>query len=374
LLTPNTMTSLDGDTSKATNQTEFSWSSLSLDDDAGEETKQVTLKEDVKNKLNEFGLSQEQLLLFEKIQSVIGDYLPLDILTEVIGFIAKMVVRVVGPREGLSFRVNKPGAMCVDTAKNIWVVEEGGASVRVINLSSGTSMVVAGNGLHNTIDGEGENASFDHPKGIVYHPKLDFIFVSERGGIRGLDPATTEVVTYAAPGTAQSIGLLTIDPATGDIMAVSDTYARVYRVLNNGTYKQYYPKPPRSYGALNKITGLVFDHQNFLYLTDGCTLIVFSPAGDEIELLTGLNDACGLSICQNTGTLYICESGKHRVMQLPPNSRSVTRLAGTTKSGLVNGNALTEAQFNKPVFSLPYDDYVVVSDNENYRLRKIVRE
>ena len=116
-------------------------------------------------------------------------------------------------------------------------------------------------------------------------------------------------------------------------------------------------------------TGLATDNKGRLYVADtgNGSIRIITKDGDCSTLIKGLNRPTGL--CWYNGTLYACETGKNRILQIKNGKSSV--IAGSGSRGYKNGKT------NKAAFSSPQgivvdsDGSIYVSDTVNSAVRKI---
>ena len=108
---------------------------------------------------------------------------------------------------------NSPTALAMDSAGNVFVVDQGNNSVRKID-AQGNVTTIAGNGIAGYVDGSGGitgTAEFMYPFGIAVD-RNGIVFVSDTGNnaIRAID-GNGNVTTYAG---ASAAGFVDGDPAT----------------------------------------------------------------------------------------------------------------------------------------------------------------
>lgn len=195
----------------------------------------------------------------------------------------------------------------------------------VRKIVNGVVTTIAGDGTVGYVDGPGNTARFNFPRGVAVDTSGN-IFVSDSGNncIRKVAPNAT-VTTFAGNGTAG---------------------------FADGTGQS-----ALFYGLGN----LAIDAQNNLYVTDvgNQRIRKITPAGVVTTLagngLTGYADGLGTNVMMNTpygitldpqGNIYFTEDYNNRVRKLSPQGW-VTTIAGNGGTAAVNGAGYA-ASFNTP--------------------------
>eukprot|EP00947_MAST-08B_sp_MAST-8B-sp1_P001452 g1452.t1 len=90
--------------------------------------------------------------------------------------------------------------------KQLFVTDQDGHKIRVVNVADGTVTTLAGSGEDESKDGVGAAASFNYPEGITLSPDGKQLFVSEYGShkIRVVNVADGTVTTLAGSGEEKS--------------------------------------------------------------------------------------------------------------------------------------------------------------------------
>jgi streptogramin lyase len=133
-----------------------------------------------------------------------------------------------GPGATASF--NGPEALCVDTAGNVYVADQGNNVIRKIT-KLGVVTTLAGSGNAGAANGKGTAASFNGPAGVAVDTKGNvYVGDSNNNLIRKITPDGT-VSTFAGTGAA---GATDGTPATATFKSpqgvVVDVYGRVFVV------------------------------------------------------------------------------------------------------------------------------------------------
>ncbi len=96
----------------------------------------------------------------------------------------------------------------------------------------------------------------------------------------------------------------------------------------------------------------------------------FEQAATTQTSATRLSFPQGLAYDENTGSLYVSDSGNNRIVRLDPDSGSVTAVWGTGGAGLRDGEAVS-AQFNRPRGLAIHDGDLYVADTGNHAIRRV---
>ncbi|MCR9198721.1 MAG: hypothetical protein NXI04_08765 [Planctomycetaceae bacterium] len=96
-----------------------------------------------------------------------------------------------------------PRAVAADTNGNLYILERGGHALRVVRPNR-TIHTVAGNGEKGFVDGRGTQAQFDSPKHLCVAPDNRVYIADDRNAaIRRFDPDTQQVTTVLGRGIGE---------------------------------------------------------------------------------------------------------------------------------------------------------------------------
>jgi sugar lactone lactonase YvrE len=277
-----------------------------------------------------------------------------------------------------------------------------GVGVSTVDSDVGKVITIAGSGSFGYADGEGTNAQFRYPQGIVSDPD-GFIYVSDQSShrIRKISPFGF-VSTLAGSGTgayAEGFGTnavfnfptgLCID-AVGNIYVADNGNNRIRLIKPSGIVSTFAGSGTSGFEdgvgtsvKFNGPVGVVISLSRTLYVTDNnnhrirmisdsgvvSTFAGKSSSGysDGIGTNAIFSNPRGLAI-DASGTLYVTEDS-HRIRMIT-SSGVVTTLAGSGSPGFSDGFR-TSALFNFPV-SLAIDPSgnIFVGDRDNHRIRMI---
>jgi sugar lactone lactonase YvrE len=215
---------------------------------------------------------------------------------------------------GLNTSFYSPMSIAIDSSNNIYVADHNNNRIRKITPNAVVT-TIAGNGTPSFADGNGTNASFYYPSGIVIDSSNN-IYVADTGNNRIRKINTQGVVsTIAGSGTASYID-------------------------GSGVNAQFYLP-----------TGITLDSSGNLYVTDYNNQVIrtISTSGtvttlagtgtatfiDDVGYNAGFYGPCGITI-DSSGNLYVADSVNNRIRQITTASVQ-TRTITTQPSG--NGTA-----------------------------------
>ncbi|HEX4460747.1 MAG TPA: hypothetical protein VIA18_22365 [Polyangia bacterium] len=137
-------------------------------------------------------------------------------------------------------RFSTPGGLTLDEARGmLYLAEYGNNRVRAINVTTGATTTLAGNGTQSSVDSNPGPASFDQPIGIVYDGTT--IYVSDEGAhvIRAVDPASGTVTTISGSagmnGNTDGIGTVARLTTPAGLATYGDATSGVIVVAEYGT-------------------------------------------------------------------------------------------------------------------------------------------
>lgn len=248
---------------------------------------------------------------------------------------------------------------------------------------------LAGGATPGRADGQGEAAQFSNPVNVVADP-LDILYVADfdNGLVRRLTPrgAATTVVdqaNFARPfGLALANGVLYVQTDSNDTGANDTTTGTIWRVDLAARTAEVVV---RNVGRPRGMVGLP-DGRIVLADVARHTLTILDPGTGAIAPLAGQDGAPGFAdgtgaaaqfnrpyglALATDGAILVADQENNRVRRVTL-AGEVTTFAGSGTAGYQNGTR-AEARFNRPQ-DVAADSLgnVFVSDNGNYRFRKIV--
>ncbi|GEM_PF-380356 len=249
---------------------------------------------------------------------------------------------------GKAARLNRPTALDVDAAGNVYVMDFANHAVRKIR-KDGVVSTLAGSGSPGYTDSCGKSARFAYPEGITTTPG-GLVFVGETGGhrIRRVSPSgCTSTIAGSSAGFADGKGsqVKFYNPrglaVAGDgAIVVADSSNHVIRRVQVDGSVTTLAGTPRKAGRIDGVASKSYFNNPYDVGLDGA------------------------------GNIYIVEDGNHDVRRLSPTG-VVTTFAGTGKTGVKDGLA-TSALFANPR-GLHVDVFgaVYIAEYSNHRIRRI---
>ncbi len=247
--------------------------------------------------------------------------------------------------------ISRSGIFAVTTDRS-------GHRVRIIDLVTLQVSTLAGSGNSAFADGQGTDASFSAPEGIVISPDDSFALVVEgiattSHRVRRIVIATGVVTTLAGNGSGFADGVGTLakfNEPRGIALSPDGSYALITDRLNY--------RVRRLDMASRAVTSVA-----------GSTLGFADGAGTNAQFNTMLH----LAVDRTGSYALICDADNHRIRRLDLASLQVTTLAGSGSIGFQDGVG-TSATFSRPrgVSIDPSGLYALISDGDNHRIRRIV--
>ncbi len=231
---------------------------------------------------------------------------------------------------------NYPRGGAIDSSGNVYVADTYNQRIRKIT-SAGVVTTLAGTGTAGFMDGAGNVAQFNFPYGVAVD-NSGFVYVADQSNHRIRKITSTGVVsTLAGTGTAGNM-----DGAGNAALF-------------------------RSPG------GVAVDGSGNVYVADTYNHRIrkITSTGVVSTLASGFDNPRGVEV-DSSGNVYVADASNHRIRKIT-SAGVVTTLAGTTgTSGFMDG-AGNVAQFNKPYrVAVDSSGNVYVTDTDNHRIRKII--
>ena len=300
---------------------------------------------------------------------------------------------------------NRPHGLAIDGKGNVYVSDRGNHAIRVV-ASNGDILTLAGNGKEGSTDGVGPAASFKQPIAVVVDKSAN-VYVADRDNhvIRLIDSAR-KVVTLAGTGTKGFVNgptsaaqfnepygvalspdektLYAADYLNHAIRAIDLASKQVSTLAGNGVAG--FANGVADKAQFNQPYNVKADRNGRLYVPDQNNHVIRRVDLDgTVSTVAGngqsgfadgkpsearFNNPTGLAIAPD-GTIYVADRNNHRIRAILPAGEVIT-VAGDGTAGQQDGPAQT-AKFNRPIdIVLAKDGSLVVSEENNHRLRKIL--
>lgn len=287
-------------------------------------------------------------------------------------------------------RFNNPNGLAAQ-GKKVWVTDTDNHRVRLLNLTEGTSLTVAGSGAPGANNGTGEAAQLNGPLGIDVDAD-GTLFVADTGNhqIRRILPSGeveqwaggTEGFLDGQGGFARfarpfalclmgTEGLLVVDSGNDRLRQVRTDRAVVTlpglgtRGLADGNLSQSQFSVPSDVAAMGNQRYAVADFGNK-------ALRVVDLASQTVETWLGpsrLVGPTGVAV-DAQGAVWVADADGHKVLRVRGKDQVDVTIGGNAP-GATEG-AATIASFNGPSDLVVLDDgRIVVADAGNHRLRVI---
>src|SRR5262245_32798149 len=252
---------------------------------------------------------------------------------------------------GAAAGFNQPIAAAVDKSGNVYVADRDNHLVRLIDPSGKVSMI-AGTGAAGFAEGPANSAQFNQPYGVALSTDEKILYIADylNHAIRALDLSGRRVTTLAGNGKAGFAN------GKGDqaqfnqpYNVKADTRGRLYVPdQNNHAIRRVDPD-----GTVSTIAGT------------GQSGFAGGKASES-----RFNNPTGLIVAAD-GTIYVADRNNHRIRIISP-AGEVSTIAGEGSEGFLDGFG-PAAKFNRPIdIVLTADGSLVVSEENNHRLRKIL--
>ncbi len=310
---------------------------------------------------------------------------------------------------GLSAHFDCPYGLALDDDGGLYVTDEGNDTLRYLALASTQVTTVAGNaGSAGSDDGPGTSARFSAPSGVAVGGGEVFIADMGNNVLREYDPGSGQVSTVAGQagqvGSADGVGpaasfnqpqgVLADDQ--GDVY-VTDTGNETLRevtgcgavttVLGLAPHAGEVDGPGLTGAEFSGPAGVCTDDLGNLYVVDtptGAIRTVNIVTGDVTTLAGGTlgsQDGTGggaqfnapvACACDQSGNLYVADTGNSTIRQIAVSTQVVTTIAGKAgQQGSQDGTG-SAARFDSPQ-GLAFDaaGFLYVADLQSCHIRQI---
>lgn len=287
--------------------------------------------------------------------------------------------------------LNLPASLAVDFADNLYIGENGNATIRKIstNLRQGLTIRLAGSGSGKITAPSGGGIGIDCGNHCIDYyligetinltatPNSGSIFMGWGGDCSGLRNPFTITLDTSKTCTA-----------TFDIPAQTVAQGQTYTIAGNGTSGFSGDGGAAIQAQLRFPAGLAMDAQNRLYVADSLNNrirrlengILTTVAGSGIYGFAGdggsainaqFRNPTALSI-SNDGSIFVSDSNNHRIRKIATNG-VISTIAGTGEFGFSGDNGSANvAQLNVPQgISVDRAGNLYIADTNNHRIRRV---
>jgi sugar lactone lactonase YvrE len=310
-----------------------------------------------------------------------------------------------------------PTGVAVDALGNLYIADPFDASVRKVDVSTGTISTVAGNGSPG-FSGDGgpaTAASLTGPYSVTLDPAGN-LFIAEIGGhrVRKVDGGTGVITTVAGTGTSgfsgdggpatsatlNSPAGVTVDTVGNLYIADSDNQrirkvdastGIITTIAGNGVFAFGGDGGAATSASLASPYGLATDSDNNLYIADrynqrvrkvdGATGNISTVAGNGVSGFAGDGGSatnCSFNIpfavaTDAAGNLYIADTGNFRIRRVDASTGVITTVVGNGVSAFAGdgGSAVAASLFYPSGVAVGSTGSVFVADNNDWRVRKV---
>jgi sugar lactone lactonase YvrE len=263
-----------------------------------------------------------------------------------------------GPATSAS--LNDPLGVAVDGGGNLFITDRGNHRVRMVNLSTGTIMTVAGNGFtgFSGDGGSATSASINNPVGVAVDGSGNLLIA--------------DVLNNRIRRVILSIGIITTVAGNGFTGFSGDGGPATSSSLANPI------------GVIVHASNLFFTDRNNhrIRKVDLATGIISTVAGNGLQGFTGdggaaiaasLNNPGGLAV-DGSGNLFFADQGNHRARRVHLNTGIISTVAGNGLQGFTgDGGQATLARLNNPAWvTVDGSGNLFIADQANHRVRRVI--
>jgi len=225
-------------------------------------------------------------------------------------------------------------------------------------------------------------AQFHNPIGLALDTTGEYLFVADRDNdaVRLLDLPGNETTTFV-PNVLTPAGVIS-HPVGVAVDAADNLYVLNRGNGNNGTvlvFDYYGELVATKATALVNANAIALDSTNNVYVTAGNSLIRITSGGVKTTVATVTNAGAllqGLAVMDN-GLVAACDSGRHGILLINPETGSVSNHTGFNGvgdfTGIENRGALKgAAKFNQPSgLAKAGNGFLIVADSANHRVKVV---
>jgi DNA-binding beta-propeller fold protein YncE len=311
---------------------------------------------------------------------------------------------------GVAASFYTPSGIAIDSLSgSIYVADSNNRRIRKVSMSSGVVTTLAGNGVSGFSDGQGVNARFNNPQGVVFDSTRNIVYVADTNNNRIRTISASGVVSTLAgsgiQGFADGSGVnanfyrpfgIAVDLATGTIF-VSDRYNhRIRKITLSGIVSTVAGGASASFSdgsgtsaRFNYPQGIALDSSGeYLYVADSDNQRIrkITISSGLVKTIAGrgtVGDTDGLGIdasfsapsgiaLDGVGNLFVTDFN-NLIRKIDVLSGFVSTVAGISGVADFLDGASTTAMFNSPQgIAIDSAGTLFIADSNNHRIRKVI--
>ncbi|KYG83923.1 hypothetical protein AWW67_18485, partial [Roseivirga seohaensis] len=287
-----------------------------------------------------------------------------------------------------------------DASGNLYIAEEGGSSIKKMDVNGVISEFVGSPGVAGFVDGTGAVARFNQIRGIALDNNGNLIVADKdnhsirkvtpagvvttiSGSVAGFADGDVSVALFNKPTevNVDSNGNIYISDAFNYRIRKIDTGGNVTTVIGTGV--SGYVDGDISTATIDIVNGIEFDSSGDILITTSYALRKFSLSTGQLTTLVGgagattfqdgnsstagFNAMQGLFV-ESDNLLFLVDRHGLRIID---SNNSVTTIAGNVTQGVANGNPL-DSRFHYPrgIVKTPENNFLI-ADKANHVIRKV---
>ena len=249
--------------------------------------------------------------------------------------------------------LNGPGGIALDGAGNLYIADEGNHRIRKVDAATGDISTIAGTGRAG-FSGDGglaTAATLKFPDRVACDSAGNLFVVDDERSIRKVDASTGRISTVAGglgdggPATSATIwGLARVACDSAGNLHIADRSNNRVRKVDAST------------GTISTVAGTGVE----------------GFGGDGGSAASAMLNAPRAVAFDDAGSLYIADSGNHRVRKVDVATGDISTVAGTGEEGFGGDDGpATSAMLNVSGIALDVVGNLYIADDDTHRIRKV---